>query len=437
MQLGTVFVLASTLLLTASSVWADTCTTVGQHREFRQLTHAERFTFLNAIKTLQEGQRSSRYEQYVQDYVGAHYNSHRNVQFLPWHRAYLRDMEKSLQAIDPPITLPYWDWAYDYEAPHTSLLFNSVYYGGNGDPNDNNCVPNGVFIDWKPNNGKDCITRTYDGGNSLDPWRSWSILRRKAFSQSSYKQICTMVDIAYQNVQNGIGGQLPEKMSSDYAGAYSGLNRDFTEAKKADMLVYGYRVEDPTTTGGSLPTTTGVPPYIHGNIPKNDTYVNTTVPGTGTKPADNTTTHVPGHNNGKVYPPASLPETWCKANNVPVELVRAVEAAAYKDIEQLNRQPGYISKPDLVSRVDALKQYAKQDEKLINYVGSKVTDIKYDSNNPEIVGSVRTKVATVLEQVYKQVNIVYPKAAENTYNSANVYSGGKSTKRCRRVGLQG
>ncbi|RKP04930.1 hypothetical protein THASP1DRAFT_26506, partial [Thamnocephalis sphaerospora] len=157
--------------------------------------------------------------------------------------------------------------------------------------------------------------------------------------------------------------------------------------------------------------------YIHSNIPKNDTYV-------------------PGHNNGKVYPPAPLPETWCKANNMPVELVRAVEAAAYKDIEQLNRQPGYISKPDLVSRVDALKQYAKQDEKLINYVGSKVTDIKYDSSNPTVVASVRTKVATVLEQVYKQVNIVYPKAADSTYGLANVYSGNKPAKRCCRGGLR-
>ncbi|RKP04620.1 hypothetical protein THASP1DRAFT_33592, partial [Thamnocephalis sphaerospora] len=111
-------------------------------------------------------------------------------------------------------------------------------------------------------------------------------------------------------------------------------------------------------------------------------------------------------------------------------------AAAYKDIEQLNRHPGYISKPDLVNRVDALKQYAKQDAKLINYVGSKVTDIKYDSNNPTVVANVRTKVATVLEQVYKQINIVYPKAADNTYNSANMYSGGKPAKRCRREGLR-
>ncbi|RKP04697.1 hypothetical protein THASP1DRAFT_33504 [Thamnocephalis sphaerospora] len=381
------------------------------------------------------------------------------------------------------------------------------------------------------------MIRTFDGFDHITPWWSWNDLNGGAFKLSSYEQFYDTIYIGYQKVLRGIGGQFGgsrspddplffvthtfvdklwadwQKLSEANANAYNGYNRDLSDAKKTDMLVYGYRVENvmntrdlcyeyanhngesnptttpptttppttdpptttsptttpptttpptttptdsysttstssyplsspstptypPTTTGGSLPTTIGVPPYIHGNIPKNDTYVNTTVPGTGTKPADNMTTYVPGHSNGKVYPPAPLPETWCRANNMPVELVRAVEAAAYKDIEQLNRHSGYIPKPDLVSRVDALKQYAKQDEKLINYVGSKVTDIKYDSNNPAVVASVRTKVVTVLEQVYKQVNIVYPKAAENTYGSVNVYSGGKPAKRCRRGGLR-
>ena len=35
--------------------------------------------------------------------------------FLPWHRAYLLDLERELQAIDPSVALPYWK--FDDAAP--------------------------------------------------------------------------------------------------------------------------------------------------------------------------------------------------------------------------------------------------------------------------------------------------------------------------------
>ncbi|RKP06270.1 hypothetical protein THASP1DRAFT_8963, partial [Thamnocephalis sphaerospora] len=89
------------------------CSAISKRREFRQLTHAERLTFLSAIKALQEGPRPSRYQAYVEDYSRQYEISHYNAKLLPWHRAYLREVEKSLQAIDSSIMLPYWDWAYD------------------------------------------------------------------------------------------------------------------------------------------------------------------------------------------------------------------------------------------------------------------------------------------------------------------------------------
>ena len=36
--------------------------------------------------------------------------------FLPWHRAYLLDLERELQAIDPSVALPYW--RFDQPAPN-------------------------------------------------------------------------------------------------------------------------------------------------------------------------------------------------------------------------------------------------------------------------------------------------------------------------------
>ncbi|RKP09211.1 hypothetical protein THASP1DRAFT_14559, partial [Thamnocephalis sphaerospora] len=113
MQLSTTLALIAALLLSANSVQADQCSSVRQRREFRQLTHAERLTYLNGIKSLMAGPRPSKYERYVVDHVDVSMTAHGTAQFLSWHRAYLRDVEKNLQAINPSIMLPYWDWAYD------------------------------------------------------------------------------------------------------------------------------------------------------------------------------------------------------------------------------------------------------------------------------------------------------------------------------------
>lgn len=53
--------------------------------------------------------------------------SHGNMGFLPWHRAYLLDLERELQAIDDEVTLPYW--RFDKPAPN---LFRRNYMGFDG-----------------------------------------------------------------------------------------------------------------------------------------------------------------------------------------------------------------------------------------------------------------------------------------------------------------
>lgn len=44
--------------------------------------------------------------------------------FLPWHRAYLLDLERELQAIDPSVSLPYW--RFDQPAPN---IFTPEFFG--------------------------------------------------------------------------------------------------------------------------------------------------------------------------------------------------------------------------------------------------------------------------------------------------------------------
>ena len=50
--------------------------------------------------------------------------AHGRPGFLPWHRAYLLDLERELQAIDPSVALPYW--RFDQPAPK---LFTREFIG--------------------------------------------------------------------------------------------------------------------------------------------------------------------------------------------------------------------------------------------------------------------------------------------------------------------
>ncbi len=41
----------------------------------------------------------------------------RGRNFLPWHRWFVRSLERRLQQVHPGVTIPYWDWVRDREIP--------------------------------------------------------------------------------------------------------------------------------------------------------------------------------------------------------------------------------------------------------------------------------------------------------------------------------
>jgi hypothetical protein len=95
------------------------------------LTAAEKARFVAAVLALKA---NGTYDTYVADHMGAMADAHRGPAFLPWHREFLRRFERDLQAIDPQVTLPYWDWTVD-NSP-TSSLWDPSFLGGNGRPSD-------------------------------------------------------------------------------------------------------------------------------------------------------------------------------------------------------------------------------------------------------------------------------------------------------------
>ncbi len=105
---------------------------MGTRKNQACLKAAEKAAFVAAVKHLKA---SGAYDIFVAQHrtafmAGANDPAHRGPGFLPWHREYLRRFESALQAIDPSVTLPYWDWTTD-NSPASSL-WGDDFMGGNG-----------------------------------------------------------------------------------------------------------------------------------------------------------------------------------------------------------------------------------------------------------------------------------------------------------------
>ncbi|MEU7020329.1 tyrosinase family protein [Streptomyces sp. NPDC046203] len=108
-------------------------------KDQRDLTKTERKRFVDAVLELK---KSGKYDDYVRTHIdyyvadgeGQLRVAHMCPSFLPWHRKFLLDFERSLREIDDSVTVPYWDWTRDNSAK--SSLWNDDFLGGNGRSSD-------------------------------------------------------------------------------------------------------------------------------------------------------------------------------------------------------------------------------------------------------------------------------------------------------------
>ena len=129
-------------------------------RNAHNLGPEERRALVNAILALKEKPSPwipglNTYDTFVlwhRDAMGcAVMAAHMGPAFLPWHRQFLRMFEFELQAIDPSVTIPYWDWTVD-NAPDAPI-WDGDFMGGNGDPVATYAVLTGPFRmgEWQLN----------------------------------------------------------------------------------------------------------------------------------------------------------------------------------------------------------------------------------------------------------------------------------------------
>lgn len=97
------------------------------------LTDRERDRFLEAF--VNAASRNNQYAKYWGVHTDGENLAHEQA-FMPWHRVFLINFERELQAEDPSVALPYW--AFDKPAPK---LFSEAFIGwvdtGNAGPNGN------------------------------------------------------------------------------------------------------------------------------------------------------------------------------------------------------------------------------------------------------------------------------------------------------------
>ncbi|EME86657.1 uncharacterized protein MYCFIDRAFT_210572 [Pseudocercospora fijiensis CIRAD86] len=118
-------------------------------KEWRTLSRETRKSFTDAVICLQEMKPQvmtsaqaadypgvkSRFDEYVATHINYTLNIHDTADFFAWHRTFIHYLEQDLKKLCGYTgTLPYWNWAEDFDAPQDSPLFSGDEYsmGSNG-----------------------------------------------------------------------------------------------------------------------------------------------------------------------------------------------------------------------------------------------------------------------------------------------------------------
>jgi tyrosinase len=239
----------------------NTCTTPYVRKEIRTLSPAELERFFNAVRQLHEGSAPTPFDVFSETHWNVRNLAHFNVApFFPFHRKFIREFEKALQQFEPEVTLPYWDWTLDADAPHLSPVFTPGYFGGNGGAG--GCVSDGSLVPWNVQyNSPHCLQRSFNRGDSMSPFVPMDVIQGIMTSTSNFEVFSQSIEgTPHSTPHNMIGGDMAtmvspndpifwlhhcfidkiwhdwQGMSSDRATAYSGSNFGGSSASPGDAL---------------------------------------------------------------------------------------------------------------------------------------------------------------------------------------------------------
>ncbi|KAI9297837.1 Di-copper centre-containing protein, partial [Neoconidiobolus thromboides FSU 785] len=188
------------------------CLTIVKRKEIRQLSPSELSKFINATLQLKQKGVLDEYSKIHLDHTEV---AHNVGGFLPWHRYFLKQLELQLIQIDPSITLPYWDWTLDSQAPERSILFQPNYFGGNGDKQKNECISTSPYATWSMQvPSTHCLKRKFDLGDKISSFYSPEAIEAILRTSTTYDQFRKNIElIPHAKVHDNIGGDMTEMFS--------------------------------------------------------------------------------------------------------------------------------------------------------------------------------------------------------------------------------
>ncbi|XP_015786172.1 uncharacterized protein LOC107363460 [Tetranychus urticae] len=115
-----------------------------------------------------------------------------------------------MMSIDSDLTLPYWDAANDFDAPHEAEVFSSHAFGGNGSPDDNYCLTDGFMAGLKVNYPwTRCVKRDFQGPHpdTIHSWHSPVFITSLIQTSSNYDEFRQTLEHSLHNaIHFSIGG---------------------------------------------------------------------------------------------------------------------------------------------------------------------------------------------------------------------------------------
>ncbi|XP_078275752.1 kielin/chordin-like protein isoform X1 [Rhinoraja longicauda] len=157
------------------------CRHVSQRKEIRDVMAEEMMVYQAAIRDLYF--KRGFWEKFAK--LKAEYSPQANgvSTFLPWHRYFLRMMERELQKISCDISIPYFEWTIDAGLMESSTAWQGNFFGANGE-SETDCVSHHPFqqdSEWVP-----CLRRHFNPSIILpDAINIQLILAEQDFTQFS------------------------------------------------------------------------------------------------------------------------------------------------------------------------------------------------------------------------------------------------------------